>query len=437
MQISTPTGTENPLQLGSLSLGPVAYHDIPGNYTGPPLVAPAQPPNYKGIYVNTSLIPNAVAAQGNISSASYGLHIGSAILGPSLSLWIGGYDQSRVIGNVSVQSITSNLTLEIDLLDIGIGVESGPSPFDVPLQQGLLTSGNESLGNFVSVTMDPLRPYLYLPASTCSAIAQTLPVTYNGAHDLFTWDINDVRYTRIVSSPSYLGFIFRSGSGTNLTVNVPFALLNLKLDATFVASPIPYFPCQPPSVEQPEYSLGRAFLQAAFVGVNWDVGPGQWYLSQAPGPNTPSQPSQANFSGPPTAASNVTWADTWKGYSKPSSATATSMPTKPVISTGLSGGAKAGIVVGVLGGFAAIATASVLLLKRRRDKLGKPALDAKEALNYSYLGSNSTPATELSSNYTVKDVGGEKVNKAPDNQPKKLDSSDHEGIYELPGYSDR
>ena len=33
-----------------------------------------------------------------------------------------------------------------------------------------------------------------------------------------------------------------------------------------------------------EYTLGRAFLQAAFVGVNWEPDVGLWFLAQAPGP---------------------------------------------------------------------------------------------------------------------------------------------------------
>lgn len=38
------------------------------------------------------------------------------------------------------------------------------------------------------------------------------------------------------------------------------------------------------------YTLGRAFLQAAFIGVNWQPQspPGNWFLAQAPGPNTAS-----------------------------------------------------------------------------------------------------------------------------------------------------
>ena len=437
MQISAPNQAENDLQLGTLALGPLPYNMVPGNYTGPPVAVDAfEDPSYhyNGIHVNTTFIPNAVAAQGNISSASYGLHIGSATLGPPLSLWIGGYDRSRVIGDVSAQRVSSTDTLQIDLLDISIGVESGPSPFDVPLQQGLLTRGNNSLGNYVSVTMDSTRPYLYLPGSACSAIAETLPITYDEGSNLYTWNTDDVRYSKIINSSSYLGFTFRSGSGGNLTINVPFALLNLTLDTPFVLEPIPYFPCQPPSKNITPYTLGRAFLQAAFIGLNWDLYPGQWYLSQAPGPNIPSQPSQASFSATPTPASNVTWADTWNGSStSSSSAAANATPIPPSGSTGLSGGAKAGVVIGVLGAFAAIAAALYLRCKYRRDKPETSSSKAKIVPDFNYPCSKEMSFASETSKSAVNESGEKKLHEAPDNWPMELGVSDHGGNYELAG----
>ena len=60
------------------------------------------------------------------------------------------------------------------------------------------------------------------------------------------------------------------------------------------------------------YSLGRAFLQAAFIRVNWDQGLGKWYLAQAPGPSTASVPSRTIFKSTLTTSSSK-WADTWNG----------------------------------------------------------------------------------------------------------------------------
>ena len=61
--------------------------------------------------------------------------------GIPLSLWLGGYDQSRVIGPVSSQSYQGG-GFAIDLLDVGIGVDNGASPFNFSAKQGILAQGN-------------------------------------------------------------------------------------------------------------------------------------------------------------------------------------------------------------------------------------------------------------------------------------------------------
>jgi hypothetical protein len=75
----------------------------------------------------------------------------------------------------------------------------------------------------------------------------------------------------IISSPAFLSFTFRLNMSTsqNITINVPFGLLNLTLTTPIVANPTQYFPLRPGQGPSGSYELGRAFMQAAFVGVNW------------------------------------------------------------------------------------------------------------------------------------------------------------------------
>lgn len=82
--------------------------------------------------VNASLIPGWFFAQKKaIAANTYGLHIGSAALGISLSLWLGGYDHSMVLGPVSSQAYSTQAdVLVINLLDVGIDVDNGASPFN-------------------------------------------------------------------------------------------------------------------------------------------------------------------------------------------------------------------------------------------------------------------------------------------------------------------
>ncbi|MCJ1427016.1 hypothetical protein MMC29_004919 [Sticta canariensis] len=284
-----PDGSKYPLQVGGLALG--SPKDRSWTTDGPSIYA--------------SVLTGSLKAQDKISSSSYGLHIGSASLGTKLSLRIGGNDRSRTIEPVSVQPL-NDLSPDVDLLDIGIGVDHGASPFSFTSRNYTLTSEDSSVPSWFPVTMNPSAPYLALPNSTCAAIAKDLPVTYQKKYGLYFWNVDDVQYQRIVTSPSYLSFTFRASGPSikSLLIKVQFSLLNLTLEAPLIGTPTFYFPCQPPQ-DSSTYSLGRAFLQAAFIGVDWDEKPPTWYFAQAPGPNTASNPSPADFGGDLSASSTV------------------------------------------------------------------------------------------------------------------------------------
>lgn len=168
----------------------------------------------------------------------------------------------------------------VQLLDISIGVASGGSPFNFKSKEKLLSTGQ------ISIWPDPLAPYLSLQRETCDNLASVLPITFDKDLKYYLWDTNDPDFARIVSSPSYLGFAFppAAGSADNVVIKVPFALLNLTLEAPITDTPKQYFPCVPTKFEN---KLGRAFLQAAFVGRNWNTKTS--WLAQAPGPGPARQ----------------------------------------------------------------------------------------------------------------------------------------------------
>ena len=343
-----PDGTHYRPQVGQLALGsPTVYQSF---NLGP-----------DKSFINGSLVPGYLWANKVIPSSSYGLHIGSAALELPLSLWIGGYDQSRILGFIESYDVEDNL-FAIDLLDIGIGVNHGGSPFSYSTRKNILAENNSSMLNALSIVMNPAAPYLALPKSTCMAIAKDLPVTFNAKYELYFWNVDDPQYARIVTSPTYLSFTFRASDSSkmNLTIKVPFRLLNLTLEAPLIRKPTPYFPCQPPQLSS-QYSLGRAFLQAAFIGVNWNQGSGKWFLAQAPGPNPGLTSSAALYPFSNFSSSSSIWSDTWNGHwtplpettdtSAPKSTstqnTETSNTTRAKMTTGtLTGEAKVGMGIG-------------------------------------------------------------------------------------------
>jgi hypothetical protein len=330
--------------------------------------------------VNGSLLTGYLADHNVVPSSSFGLHLGSASLRIPGSLWIGGYDQFRIVGPVSSQSYSQN-GFPIDLLDISIGVAVGQSPFNTSSVTGLLAKGNSTLLPSLSVEVDSKEPYLYLPESTCQAIAAWLPITYNPDFGLYLWNTQDPLYERIVSSPAYLGFTFRLNNAAvqNMTIKVPFKLLNLSLTEPLAHTPTPYFPCSLPTL--PEYRLGRSFLQAAFMGVNWMTeNHGAWFLAQAPGPNIGSQPQVLSIGATENTLrqSQQKWEDTWQGIWAPIADNGEQpLPTPQPIpdpSSPKHSGSTAppvplivGVVVGVLV-VAGLAVAIFCILRRRRRK---------------------------------------------------------------------
>ena len=376
VNMTYPDGTAYPLQVGQLALGASVANQSFTVAGGPA--------------INASLAPNYLQQHNLIPTSSYGMHIGSAALNLPLSLWLGGYDMSRVLGPVSTQPYSADIANNnflIDLLDIGVGVEYGGSPFPYQARQGLLAEKNSSI-TFVSVAMNTAAPYMYLPNSTCAALTSDLPVTYSAKYGLYLWNVKDPQYTEIITSPTYLSFIFRT-SGQNLTIKVPFQLLNLTLDSPLIDTPTLYFPCTPPQ-DYPSYSLGRAFLQAAFIGVDWEQGLGQWFLAQAPGPNTASNPLQTPITGTNLTSSDTDWSDTWKPFwtalptassVNVTSSTNSKSPPRP---THLSAGAYSGIGVGVACLVLALLVAAICFYRRRRkDRAPRLSQDAAPCTRYS------------------------------------------------------
>ncbi|KAB8527787.1 hypothetical protein FH972_025439 [Carpinus fangiana] len=368
-----------------------------------------------------------------IPSVSFGLHIGSALPSAVIpgSLYLGGYDSARVLSAPAVGPTTAD-SFSLQLIDIAFGISNGSSPFaNVPSGSipGLLQYSKGQRAGPTDVAPDPAIPYLYLPSATCDAIARNIPVTYSPDLNLYLWNTSDPSYAPLLASTTFLAFVFNSGSSTgNVTINLPLALLNLNLEYPVVNVSIPYFPCRPydnptganiaysatdsrqNGSEWAGYRLGRAFLQAAFLAINWQSN--TVFLAQAPGPSLPhSAPLPVAIAGSDTAlqplSNSPTWADTWAdtlhAYSGPqympsdvaiqsltpsaiaqpgdqSSAQSSAQSSTPpsaqpsssaAAAAGLSTGAIAGIVVGIIGAIiAAMLVLAIVVLRRRRAPCG-------------------------------------------------------------------
>ncbi|KAL9118928.1 MAG: hypothetical protein Q9187_004517 [Circinaria calcarea] len=342
-----PNGNYYPSQVGLLTLGAPNPEQSFGQNNGSSIIG--------------NMLTGYLKRNGSISSSSWGLHIGSVVQGQPGSLTLGGFDKSRVLGQGTAASFDfvgeGGSTPIVSLIDITMGVETGGSPFNSSsVEDGLFRFDRNTSA---SVTLNPAVPYMFLPAATCDAIAQYLPVTYQSSSGLYTWNKNDPQYLRIVSSPAYLQFTFQQSIGQNVSIKVPFALLNLTLETPILNSPQPYFPCKPYYTPDGGYYLGRAFLQAAFLGVNYDQG--KFFVGQAPGPDsgpiqiTTIQTSDATIRSNPIDTFADSWNRKWTTIALPKNSTSDNTSggidgptnTPATLDPGLSTGAKAGIGIGI------------------------------------------------------------------------------------------
>ena len=410
-----------PLQAGELSLGAGASFKFESSG-------------------DENLIPGALAKQGTLPSSTFGLHIGSACLDQALplSLWLGGYDRQRVLGPISIQIPNQYSEFQIDLRDIGIAVEFGGSPFPCSSKDGLLKSGSTESNAPLSVFINTQAPFLSLPRSSCDAITQYLPVIFNVSLQLYLWDTKSPNYSKIVTSPSYLRFTFNTSASnnSNVTIKVPFRLLNLTLEPPLVTNPTFYFPCQTPNVDG-RYSLGRAFLQAAFLGASWDDS--RWYLAQAPGPNISSEPAAAAFSGSPESSSSQ-WADTWTGSWTPLPDSSQNTSTSPMYPQSKGVRSTHATIIGAIVGAVAVLCLVVIgtfALRRKRKKQKSGQLPFPDEVpvrigDVRELELRGTGFYEMSHQDRRQELANEHLVELPHKDRAELSNNNADDLLELP-----
>lgn len=291
---------------------------------------------------------------GVIPSISYGLHMGSVYPNVPGSLVLGGYDSARALSDPIVsddETFTLN-TIGLDSVGGGYMYIGEPEAND----NQLTTPG-------MDVAINPGAPYMYLPKPTCDKLAEFLPVSYDGDFNLYLWDRSDTAFYDITTSLHFMSFGFASSNNRTQMINVPFGILNLTLESPLVSEPTPYFPCSPLQNGQTA-TLGRAFLQAAFLAQNWQTG--RIFLSQAPGPRHQSEslrPIGSDDTQLTPISNPPSWSSTWT-----SAIPAWDDSNQPDGSGGLSGVATAGIVVGCVALLVIVAGLAIWFIRRKKQK---------------------------------------------------------------------
>lgn len=382
--ITMRSGENYTAQAGNLGLGPIGK-DVPSAMADK--------------FYPRSIIEQLIDA-GTVDANFWSLHMGSVPMGQMGSCGIGGYERNRALGQLGVFEYSPANNPGLFLVDVVLGVQEGGSPFNVSASElpSVYRGPSATGGKFADIVggkrgstlvmPTPGSPGIYLPLGTCEAAASYLPVTWDDKTGYYLWNVDDPNYARIVNSPAYLGFVLADRTATNITIKVPFKLLNLTLESPITEVPTPYFPCTP--FQGHEYTgdmgffgLGRAFLQAAFMGVSYDHN--LVFLAQAPGPDmaqsvvVPLKSDDVTIETNPDEQFAESWRSHWTVL--PDDGTTSHVPPTNSIPaaaddrsepSGLSTGAKAGAAVGsVLGALCIIGLAVLFFWRRRKQATQK------------------------------------------------------------------
>ncbi|KAF6836448.1 hypothetical protein CPLU01_03732 [Colletotrichum plurivorum] len=269
-------------------------------------------------------ILDQLKSAGEIERRAFSVHMGSAALAIPGSAVLGGYEKNRALGPVSAFAMQEQMPLVV-LSDVVMGVETGdPSPFPASSSGSFWVAPNELGRNLSKVAggddssivaiPNPASPYIYLQPGVCEKLAENLGLKLHDKTGLYLWESSRPGSVEdFLKSPSYLGFVFSDRTSKNLTIKVPFQLLNLTLKPPLVEKEAAYFPCKSIDSSYGFWQLGRAFLQAAFFAVDYEES--AFYLAQGPGPGLEqSDVQKLQTTGPesnPIESFQSSWSKSW------------------------------------------------------------------------------------------------------------------------------
>lgn len=127
-------------------------------------------------------------------------------------------------------------------------------------------------------------PYLWLPGNVCDRIASAFRLHYDNATGLYLVD-DDTHTDLVARNPS---FTFSFGSSSvipdNLNIDLPYAAFDLQASWPVYNNTKNYFPIRR-AANATQYILGRAFMQEAYIIVDFERGNFSLHQAAVPASN--------------------------------------------------------------------------------------------------------------------------------------------------------
>ncbi|KAH6851715.1 aspartic peptidase domain-containing protein [Alternaria alternata] len=240
-------------------LAVIAYAS-PGFWIGQMGLSPL-PLNFSETISSPSLI-SALKEEGHIPSLTYGYQAGAVYRETKVpaSLVLGGYDVSRSSEPLTIDINTdTSRALTVGLQDIVV---------TNTLEGTLSMIENER----ILAPIDSSIPEIWLPKSVCDRFESAFGLEYHDRTGRYV--LTDSARDRLRELDPTLTFTIGTNAvtgGNTTIVQIPYAAFDLQAGYPIFANATNYFPIRRADNES-QYAIGRAFLQEAYIGVDFESG---------------------------------------------------------------------------------------------------------------------------------------------------------------------
>ncbi|KAF2427566.1 acid protease [Tothia fuscella] len=216
------------------------------------------PVNFTELDNSTPSLLSRLKNQSHIPSLSWGYTAGMHKHDPPVfgSLTLGGYDTSRFEDN------KLNFTMGIDQSrDLLVAVQRITSS----------TTSTPLLSKPIYAFINSVVPHLWLPVSACEAFEKAFNLTWDATSQLYLVSSN-VHQSLLQTNPTVTFEIGPSDTGENVKIQMPYGSFDMNASFPLVkpeGNSSLYFPLRRADNDT-QYTLGRAFLQNAYIAANYE-----------------------------------------------------------------------------------------------------------------------------------------------------------------------
>lgn len=338
-----------------------------------------KPTNFSSFNEPSPSYMTQLKEQRQIPSISFGYTAGAhyRFTGVLASLTLGGYDTGKYIPN----NVTFTFAPDNER-DVMVAIQSITTPSQTPSSP----IATELLPSPIYALIDSTLPHIWLPLEACQAFEQEFGLVYDNTTNLYI--VNDTLHDSLLQRNANVTFTLAQGFADNTTmkISLPYAAFDLEAQPPYmgISNNTNYFPLRR-AANDSQYVLGRTFLQEAYIIVDYEVqrfqlAPVLW--DQFAASNLVAIPP-ANFSMDENVWTSPNWgqnSSTGKGHYH---------------SGGISGGAIAGIVIGVVAILAFLAVGWYMRHRKQRKSREVAAAEAAKRDSDNDSTANVYPKAEL------------------------------------------